>query len=158
MADIEPQLLFQAACKAPFGWVAIAMERGAVCRIEMSQQKPELAPGKHVQAEKVCAALQHWFSGADWPRDIPVAPSGTDFQKRVWQALLNIPSGETRTYGELAKQLGSSPRAIGGACRRNPVPLLVPCHRVVAANGAGGFAGHTDGHWMDIKHWLLSHE
>lgn len=158
MADSEAQLLFQAAWEAPFGWVSIAMERGAVCRIKMSQRKPGLTAGEHVPAEKVCAALQRWFSGADWPRDIPVNPSGTAFQKRVWQALQKIPSGETRTYGELAKQLGSSPRAIGGACRRNPIPLLIPCHRVVATNGAGGFAGQTDGHWMYIKHWLLSHE
>ncbi|HDK37468.1 MAG TPA: methylated-DNA--[protein]-cysteine S-methyltransferase [Thiolapillus brandeum] len=124
----------------------------------MFEQKPNSTGVGEGLADEVCAALQNWFGGGEWPGDIAVDPEGTDFQKKVWQALRQIPSGEVLTYGELAKKLGSSPRAIGGACRRNPVPLLIPCHRVVAANGDGGFAGHTDGHWMEIKRWLLSHE
>ena len=71
---------------------------------------------------------------------------------------MGIPAGSTRTYGELAKQLGTSARAIGGACRANPVLLLIPCHRVVAAHDKGGFAGHRSGRWVDIKRRLLQLE
>lgn len=158
MADIEPQLEYQAICKAPFGWVAVAAQKGAVCKVGFFQQQPQTAVSGNSLAADACQALRHWFAGGEWPQDIPVDPAGTVFQKKVWQALQQIPSGETLTYGEVAKKLDTGPRAIGGACRRNPVPLLIPCHRVVAASGDGGFAGHTHGHWMEIKRWLLSHE
>ncbi|MCP4042152.1 MAG: MGMT family protein, partial [Gammaproteobacteria bacterium] len=83
---------------------------------------------------------------------------GTDHQLRVWNALGEIPPGETMTYGELARHLGSGPRAVGNACRSNPVPIVVPCHRVVSATGLGGFMGDTAGEPMAIKSWLLRHE
>ena len=84
---------------------------------------------------------------------------GTPFQRRVWQALRGIPSGSTCSYGELAHELGSSARAVGGACRRNPIPIVVPCHRVAAAaGGVGGFMGQRDGEALTIKQWLLDHE
>ncbi len=89
---------------------------------------------------------------------IPLALRGSDFQLRVWAALRSIPVGETRTYGELAAVLGSGARAVGNACRQNPCPLVVPCHRVVARAGIGGFAGAVDGEVLAIKRWLLRHE
>ncbi len=91
-------------------------------------------------------------------------PLGTAFQQRVWQALTAIPTGEVMTYGALAKQLNSSARAVGNACRRNRFPLLIPCHRVVSAAGIGGYAGDTLEkqrgriHFLQIKQWLLTHE
>jgi len=91
--------------------------------------------------------------------DVPLhSEMGTSFQLRVWQALLEIPLGQTNTYGELAKKLKTSARAIGMACRTNPLPLLVPCHRVVSANGIGGFCGKLDGKPVSVKEWLLAHE
>ena len=84
--------------------------------------------------------------------------AGTEFQNRVWQILSSISPGKTRTYGDIAKQLGSSPRAVGNACRRNPVPIFIPCHRVVSTSGRGGFMGHTSGEPLAIKEWLLAHE
>lgn len=90
--------------------------------------------------------------------------SGTEFQRKVWQALIDIPIGEVRTYGALAKELNSSARAVGNACRRNLFPLIVPCHRVVSASGIGGYAGDTQDkqhgqiHFLQIKQWLLAHE
>jgi methylated-DNA-[protein]-cysteine S-methyltransferase len=84
--------------------------------------------------------------------------SGTAFQQRVWRALCDIPAGETRTYGELAKMLNSAPRAVGQACRRNPLPILVPCHRVVSAQGIGGYDGADAGVELQRKRWLLCHE
>ncbi|MBS1146921.1 MAG: methylated-DNA-(protein)-cysteine S-methyltransferase, partial [Proteobacteria bacterium] len=80
------------------------------------------------------------------------------FQKRVWRALMEIPAGHPTTYGALAKQLGTAARAVGQACGSNPLPILVPCHRVVAANGLGGFMHSASGAPLDVKTWLLAHE
>jgi methylated-DNA-[protein]-cysteine S-methyltransferase len=90
--------------------------------------------------------------------DLRLELRGTPFQRRVWDALRSIPPGQTITYGELARRLGSSPRAVGGACRANPCPIVVPCHRVVGVSGLGGFAGDTSGRRLELKRWLLRHE
>ncbi len=88
----------------------------------------------------------------------------TVFQQKVWRALMQIPSGQVKTYGALAAELGSSARAVGNACRNNPFPLVIPCHRVVSAAGIGGYAGDTlqqqkgEIKFMQIKQWLLTHE
>ena len=76
----------------------------------------------------------------------------------MWRELKNIPSGKVVSYGELAKRLGTSARAVGNACRKNPVPVVIPCHRVVSATGIGGYAGDTSGDLLKIKSWLLQHE
>lgn len=94
----------------------------------------------------------------DFRFSLATAPAGTAFQRRVWRVIATIPTGRTRTYGQIAHALGTSPRAVGGACRANPYPLLVPCHRVVAANGLGGFAGDTGGRRLAFKRRLLAHE
>ncbi len=83
---------------------------------------------------------------------------GTPFQLRVWQALADIPPGAPLTYGSLARQLGSAARAVGQACGSNPLPILIPCHRVVAASGLGGFMHAASGAPLDVKAWLLAHE
>lgn len=90
--------------------------------------------------------------------DLPVKLQGTEFQHRVWQALQAIPPGQIKTYGDLARELDTSPRAVGNACRQNPVPLIIPCHRVVAKQGIGGFGGVTHGQVLAIKQQLLRHE
>lgn len=88
---------------------------------------------------------RHWlngfFDGDTGTPGLPMRPSGTDFQKRVWSAMSAIPSGHTRTYGDLAKDLHSAAQAVGNACGANPIPILIPCHRVVGAGGLGGFSG-----------------
>ena len=90
--------------------------------------------------------------------DLPLELEGTEFQQGVWRALLTIPPGQVKTYGELARELKTSPRAVGNACRQNPVPLIIPCHRVVAKQGIGGFGGVTQGRVLAIKQQLLRHE
>ncbi|MCG6898252.1 MAG: methylated-DNA--[protein]-cysteine S-methyltransferase [Thiocapsa sp.] len=90
--------------------------------------------------------------------DLAVALAGTAFQERVWDELRRIPPGKTRTYGEIAGLLRSSPRAVGQACRANPCPIVVPCHRVVASRGLGGFSGDSSGRKLAVKRWLLRHE
>ncbi|HEX9181099.1 MAG TPA: methylated-DNA--[protein]-cysteine S-methyltransferase, partial [Burkholderiales bacterium] len=90
---------------------------------------------------------------------LPLRAAGTDHQRRVWSALAAIPVGQTLSYGELAGTIGSSARAVGQACGANPLPLLVPCHRVVARDGGlGGFMGRRDGFALSVKRWLLEHE
>lgn len=119
--------------------------------------RPSLAPDD-TAGRQMAARLQAYFDGADLGLDLPVQLQGTSFQQRVWQCLRSIPAGQLRTYGQLAAELGSHARAVGMACRRNPLPLVVPCHRVVASNGPGGYDGATGGDLLAIKRRLLLHE
>lgn len=117
----------------------------------------EQAAANPLAAEAV-RQLQDYFRTPLRGFALPLMPRGTAFQQRVWQALLQIPCGSTRSYGALAGLLGSSARAVGGACRANPIPIIIPCHRVVAKEGLGGFMGVTAGHGLRIKQYLLAHE
>lgn len=107
---------------------------------------------------KACQQLRAYADSARSDLDLPVEPAGTEFQQKVWKLLRQIPAGQVRTYGDIAHELGSSPRAVGNACRANPIPLFIPCHRVVSKSGLGGFAGKTKGHYLTIKEALLRHE
>lgn len=99
--------------------------------------------------------LDDYFAGRRVDaRIIPTAPRGTDFQRRVWRALRAIPYGETRTYADIARMAASSPRAVGGAIGRNPISIIIPCHRVIGTNG--GMTGYAGG--INIKTQLLKHE
>ena len=107
---------------------------------------------------QICAQIEAYVHDADFQFSLPLEQIGTAHQMKVWQALCRIPRGHATTYGALAVQLNSSPRAIGQACGANPIPLIIPCHRVVAKNGAGGFMHHASGAPLAIKDWLLRHE
>ena len=97
--------------------------------------------------------LEEYFDGKRQGFDLPLAPHGTPFQRKVWAELEKIPFGRTKSYGELAAILGTAPRALGGACGRNPIPVIIPCHRVLAAHGGlGGYSG-LDG--IETKEFLL---
>jgi methylated-DNA-[protein]-cysteine S-methyltransferase len=100
--------------------------------------------------------LDDYFDGQLTAFSLPLAPHGTAFQKKVWAAMSRIPFGKTATYRSIALEIGSAPRAVGGACGRNPLPILIPCHRVLAANGSlGGYSGFNG---PDSKQFLLSLE
>jgi methylated-DNA-[protein]-cysteine S-methyltransferase len=117
-----------------------------------------MAPSTGI-AERACRQIARFLDDPQFRFALPLAPTGTVFQRRVWDALPKIPIGESRTYGEIARQLASAPRAIGGACGANPIALIIPCHRVVGSQGSlGGFMGVTEGNPIDIKRWLLTHE
>jgi len=118
---------------------------------------PARAP-RTALAARVAHQLERYFADPAFRFDLPLDLHGSDFQLRTWRALATIPAGRPLSYGELAARLGSSPRAVGGACRRNPVPLVLPCHRVVAKQGVGGFAGSIEGGFLPIKQALLDHE
>lgn len=109
-------------------------------------------------ARRVQEQLLRYFQDGCITFDLDLAVRGTPFQVRVWKALQLIPAGHVLTYGELAKRLNTSSRAVGNACRANPVPIVIPCHRVVAKAGLGGYSGKREGEELDIKRWLLLHE
>lgn len=148
---------YAAVIAAPFGRLGIHA-REALTSIDFVSTRIPLQPPRTPLARQVCAQLKAYFADPRTRFDLPLAPDGTPFQQRAWRALQRIPSGTARTYGELARTLKSAPRAVGGACRANHIPIIIPCHRVVAANGPGGFMGATRGRAMDIKRWLLEHE
>ena len=106
--------------------------------------------------------LREYFAGERREFTLPLAPEGTEFRRATWDALCRIPYGETRSYGDVAREMGKpgASRAVGQANAHNPIPIVVPCHRVLAAGGAiGGYLGAwEDGDGTKIKRWLLAHE
>ncbi len=109
-------------------------------------------------AAEVVGQLAAYFQEPQRKFSLPLLLEGTPYQRRVWAALRAIPAGRTLTYGELAQQVGGGARAVGNACRRNPIPILVPCHRVVSVTGLGGYMGETVGAGLVLKARLLAHE
>ena len=126
--------------------------------VEKEEKLEQTLKNKGDIAAPISRLLEQYFSSASSFLSLPLSPHGTDFQRSVWHALCEIPLGETRTYGDIAQQLNSGPRAVGNACRKNPIQIIIPCHRVVSVKDLGGYAGQTEGEQMDIKRWLLAHE
>jgi len=118
---------------------------------------PTLAPLTRL-AERVCRQLDRYLDDPHFQFDLPFEYRGTVFQCKVWRAIASIPVGEKRRYVDLARLLATAPRAVGNACGANRLPIIIPCHRVVAAQGLGGFMRARDGFPLDIKKWLLEHE
>ena len=150
---------YTARIRAPFAVLGIRTAGAFVTGVSyLPLSERALAPTDAL-AERACRQLERYLADPQFRFTLPLAPVGTVFRQRVWEALVQIPVGESRTYGELARKLRSAPRAIGGACGANPVALVIPCHRVVGAQGSlGGFMGVTEGGPITIKRWLLSHE
>lgn len=137
----------------PIGAMTLFEEDGALCAVEWGH-----ASGGTGSAllDRARAQILDYFDGKCRDFSLPLAPGGTKFQRRLWQALQAIPYGETISYGEMAHRLDSGPRAIGGACGRNPLPIVIPCHRVLAAKGRLG--GYSGGDGLDTKIFLLALE
>lgn len=141
----------------PLGPIGLSWEGETLTGVELEPDSAQGAAGA-VPPEAVTRQLAHYFAHGQETFNLPLALTGTEFQRRVWSLMRAIPAGETRTYGSIASELGSAARAVGQACRANPLPIIVPCHRVVAAKGLGGFAGDTSGRKLEVKRWLLRHE
>lgn len=109
-------------------------------------------------AERAALQFERYLADPDYRFRLPLAEVGSPFQRRVWEAIRAIPRGRTLSYGQVAKHLRTGPRPVGQACGANWFPLVVPCHRVVASAGIGGFGNHGAGFHLEIKHWLLKHE
>ena len=122
---------------------------------------PRTAPLKAASsrfAKGVVRLLEAYRDDPDTSFDLPLAIGGTEFQRRVWRVMQRIPRGRTRTYGDVAKALGSAARAVGQACGENRLPIVIPCHRIIAASGIGGFGHARGGYLLEAKRWLLAHE
>lgn len=151
-------MAYQAMFPAPFAVLGIMTDGTALTGLDfLPLGTPVLEPQDAI-SKQVCIQLRAYLADPLFSFDLPVALRGTVFQSKVWQALRQIPSGSTQSYGELAKLLHSAPQAVGQACGANPIPLIIPCHRVLARNGLGGFMSSTGGDPLAIKRWLLEHE
>ena len=118
------------------------------------------ASGAAEDPDELCreaaAQIRAYLAGDRNAFELPLAPEGPPLDASVWAAMLEIPYGETWTYGEMARRVGSNPRVVGGACGRNPIPIVIPCHRVVGAGGK--LTGFSGGDGVETKAWLLRHE
>jgi methylated-DNA-[protein]-cysteine S-methyltransferase len=149
---------YQASIRAPFAHLGIRIVDSKLAAIDFIESETEIKPADEATVN-VCKQIRRYLDDpANEQFDISYAFSATPFQRKVWSELEKIAPGKVVTYGELAKKLGTSARAVGNACRQNPVPVVIPCHRVVSASGIGGYAGHTSGDLLKIKSWLLQHE
>jgi len=128
----------QVSFSSPVGDLIIRADDTALTTVEWgSLKKPEPS----ALLDETRAQIVAYFDGKLSDFDLPLAPKGTNFQKNVWAAMQKIPYGCTQTYGDLARQIRSGPRPVGTACGVNPIPIIIPCHRVVAAQGPGGYSG-----------------
>lgn len=133
-------MLCAMALDTPVGRLTVSADQDAVVAIAWTDQ-PNGEPSALL--DEAGRQLRAYFDGRLTQFDLPLMPAGSAFDRRVWEAMRQIPHGQTRSYGELAMEVGSGPRAIGGACGRNPIPIVIPCHRVLARHGLGGYSGGT---------------
>jgi methylated-DNA-[protein]-cysteine S-methyltransferase len=145
-------MLSSVVIDSPIGRLTISASPEAIIEIAWTDD-PQGEPNA-LLVEARCQ-LRAYFAGRLRQFDLPLMIKGSPFDKRVWEAMRQIPYGQTRRYGELAMEIGSAPRAIGGACGRNRLPIVIPCHRVLASNGLGGFSG---GSGLATKEALLTLE
>lgn len=135
--------------ESPVGRLSITEAGGTVVRIAWTDDQtgdpagdPGAQPGESPLLARAAEQLDQYFAGQRRDFDLPLNPAGTPFQRRVWTEMARIPFGATASYGALAREVGSVARAVGGACGANPIPIVIPCHRVVGEGGAlGGFSG-----------------
>jgi methylated-DNA-[protein]-cysteine S-methyltransferase len=151
---------YQSKLKVPFGVLGIRcvhdeLTGDALAGIDFLPPGELAQPGITRFAKIVCEQLLHYINAPNAQFSVPLKLNGTPYQQKVWQAMCNIPCGETRSYGELAAELNSAAQAVGQACGANPIPIIIPCHRVVGKAGLGGFMRHASGDSLDIKRWLL---
>ncbi len=147
---------------SPLGRIALTGDEEAVTGLEIAAggrlSTDGLPPNPTGVLQRAAAQLAEYFAGARHAFDVPVRVSGTPFQQAIWEQLRAIPFGDVRGYGELGRATGraTAGRAVGGAVGANPVPLLIPCHRVLA--GDGRITGYSAGEGVATKAWLLDHE
>jgi methylated-DNA-[protein]-cysteine S-methyltransferase len=149
---------WEAVVEFPKMKVAVATRDGSLAEIRYLPLSAESKAPENELAERAARQLERYREDPDAEFDLPLLIEGTDFQRRLWAALCEIPRGRTLTYGELARKLGGEARAVGQACGDNKLPIVIPCHRVVGAAGIGGFAHATGGYLLEAKRWLLMHE
>lgn len=147
---------YEAVVETPFGAVGIVAQ-GLQVVIDLLPEKLEKKSATHKLAQNIATQIEAYLKNANSSFNLPIKLKGTPFQRSVWQAIGAIPSGQVLTYSQIAEQLQSNPRAVANACGANFLPIIIPCHRVVAKDGVGGFMRGAE-HGLVIKKWLLKHE
>jgi methylated-DNA-[protein]-cysteine S-methyltransferase len=142
----------QLSLHTPIGDLTVSEERGAIVAVDWGWGRDQTETPLLARAR---AQLHEYFDGARVAFDLPLAPAGSPYRQRVWAALQRIPPATTRTYADIARAAGGSPRSVGGANAANPIPILIPCHRVIATTGIGGYSG---GDGLPTKRFLLALE
>src|SRR6266849_2986473 len=149
---------WDAVIEFPVMKVGVSTRNDRVVEIGYLPSSTAVIAPRNPLAERAARQLERYRANSDATFDLPLLIEGSPLQRAVWEAMCSIPRGQTRTYGNLAQQLGAEARAIGQACGDNRLPIVIPCHRVVATNGIGGFAHATEGYLLEAKRWLLLHE
>ena len=149
---------YQTCISATFGYVCICSSTDYVTRIELLASKAPSNSRLNKFAKEAREQVRAYLKNSAFKFDLPIDINGSVYRKQVWSEIAKIPSGETRTYGDIAILMGSSARAVGGACGDNVLPILIPCHRVVAQAELGGFMHSSVGFSLKVKWWLLNHE
>ena len=160
MQQNSAQSLFTAVVEASFGAIGIRSEDGHIRELVYLPASFDEKAAVDAVSERAALQVERYLGDPDFRFDLPLAAIGTAFQNKVWQAIAEIPRGEVLTYGDIARRVKSAPRAVGQACGANWYPLVIPCHRVTAANGLGGFSHYDDetSFHVGVKRWLLAHE
>lgn len=150
--------VFSAIVPAPFGGIGVRTDGDGLR--ELVYLPPEFAPraGRDRLSTEAAAQVAAYLADPDFVFSLPLPVVGTAHQRKVWAVINAIPRGQVLTYGDVARRVGSAPRAVGQACGANWYPLMIPCHRVTASGGIGGFARHDGGFHQNVKRWLLRHE
>jgi len=151
-------LAYTAKVRMPFCVLGVREDRGGIVGIDYLPVRTEALAPRTAVARRAAREFEAYAADPKYAIDVPWSIAASEFETAVWNAIREIPAGQVRTYGAIARAVRSVPRAVGGACGRNPLPLIIPCHRVVAAGGLGGFMGGRDDDPLAIKRWLLTHE
>jgi methylated-DNA-[protein]-cysteine S-methyltransferase len=156
---MNPNVDYIAILRAPFGALGVRIAGDQLTGLAFLPPGTRPASSPSHLVRKVAQAMEAYYADPNHVFELPLEPIGTPFRQRVWNALLAIPAGQTRSYGDIARQVSSAPRAVGQAVGDNPLPIVIPCHRVIATDGSlGGFNHSRTGYSQDIKRWLLRHE
>ncbi len=145
----------QLSLHTPIGPITVSAEADVIVAVDWGWGRDQ-APTPLLLAAK--AWLDAYFDGDIGPMSLPLSPSGTAYRRRVWATICDIAPGETRSYQAIAQRAGGSPRSVGGAMAANPVPILIPCHRVVGSGARGGIGGYSGGDGIETKCFLLDLE
>ncbi len=146
---------------SPIGPIKIHYSDGKLLSVEVTADDTREAETRERDLafeERIKSKFDNYFSNPKADMGLPIVEGGTAFQQRVWHFLRSTDAGDTLTYAQVSEALKSHPRAIGQACRKNPFPIITPCHRVVSKTGLGGYNGKEEGTLIRIKEWLLQHE
>lgn len=150
--------LDEAVISTPLGVLVFEADENALRGIRFVLDEIDLIQPQTPLLKEACRQMLAYFDDPHFSFDLPLHQKGSVFARRVWDALREIPVGSAKTYGQLALQLNTGPRALANACKANEFPIIIPCHRVLSASGIGGYCGHIQGPFIEIKRKLLALE